>query len=62
MCPGFVFVAVVVVLWLWLLGVLGEIMFAWLSSFGFVKRRLLSCFFHSEVSPFVLDFSIFCSL
>jgi hypothetical protein len=33
----------------WLLTVIfvirGEIMFVWLSSFGFVGRRLLSCFY-----------------
>ena len=37
----------------------GGIMFAWLFSFGFVKRRFLSCFFYGEVFPFVLHFSIF---
>ena len=35
----------------------GGIMFVWFSSFGFVVRRLMSCFFLGVVSLFVLEFS-----
>ena len=34
-------------------------MFVWLSSIGFVERKLLSCFFLAVVSRFVLAFSIY---
>jgi hypothetical protein len=34
-------------------------MFVWLTSFGFVERRLLSCFFSGIVFYLVLEFSIY---
>ena len=34
-------------------------MFVWLSSFGFVERRLFSCFFYGVVSVLVLVFSLY---
>jgi hypothetical protein len=37
-------------------------MFVWLSSFRFVERRLLSCFFCGVVSIHVLEFSFYCPL
>jgi hypothetical protein len=36
-----------------------EILFVWLFSFGFIERRLLSCFFGCVVSLFVLEFSFY---
>ena len=36
-----------------------RVMFVWLSSFGFVQRRLLSCFFQGVVSLLVIEFSIY---
>ena len=34
-------------------------MFVWLSSFGFVERRLLSCFCHGIISLILLEFSLY---
>jgi hypothetical protein len=33
--------------------------FVWLSSFGFVERKLLSCFLYGVVSIFVLEFYVY---